>query len=274
MMEFVRFAEAHGLLIESLIEGRWVRTKTADKSRKRNGAYKFLGSVGFVQNHRTMQEVAVWRPEGEAQPIDRGQIREIERKERERQEHRYADARIIAEDMLKRAGWVNHPYLARKGFPTEFVWVLEDELLVPMRDFSRNTLNSLQRITQDGQKRFLPGGKAKGSVLKLGASNARERWLCEGYATGLSLREALRDLRRSYQVVVCFSAGNLTHIAEQVQRPAFVFADNDTSQTGEQAAVATGLPWVMPRDRDTDANDVHQQLGLRALVKLVRGASP
>lgn len=272
-MNFIQFAEAHGLIIDHLTEGRWARVKTTDKRRRRNGAYKFLGNVGFVQNHATMERVAVWRPDGIAgEQIDRARLREIERLARAQQESRWLDARNIAEDMLKRATWgAKHPYLVRKGFPHEPGWVLDGELLVPMRDF-RDTmkLNSIQRIAEDGQKLFLAGGKAKGSVLKLGNERAEERWLVEGYATALSLREALRDLRRSYQVVVCFSAGNLVHVATMVKRPAYVAADHDRSGTGQKAAAETGLPWVMPPDADTDMNDVHQGKGLRALVKLIR----
>lgn len=270
-MSFIQHAASCGLILDHVVaDGRWHRVKTIDKPRKRNGAYLFDGRKGVVRNWATMHDYATYREDGTAQRVSMRDYREALRSARARQEHRYADARIIAEDMLKRAAWVNHPYLARKGFPDEFVWVLEDELLVPMRDFKSNALNSLQRITQNGEKRFLPGGKAKGSVLRLGASNARERWLCEGYATGLSVREALRDLRRSYQVIVAFSAGNLAFIAEQVPRPAFVMADNDSSRTGETTAIATGLPWVMPPDLDTDANDMHERHGLRALVKLLR----
>jgi putative DNA primase/helicase len=88
----------------------------------------------------------------------------------------------------------------------------------------------VQRISADGTKLFLPGGKAKGSVFFIGPLVAHERWLVEGYATGLSVRAALRELHRDAQVVVCFSAGNLAHVGRLVKelRPkAYVFADND-----------------------------------------------
>jgi putative DNA primase/helicase len=97
----------------------------------------------------------------------------------------------------------------------------------------------VQRISADGTKLFLPGGKAKGSVFFIGPLLAQERWLVEGYATGLSVRAALRELHREAQVVVCFSAGNLAHVGRLVKelRPkAFVFADNDKSGAGAKAA--------------------------------------
>jgi phage/plasmid primase-like uncharacterized protein len=49
-------------------------------------------------------------------------------------------------------------------------------------------------------------------VFFIGPIRCSERWLVEGYATGLSVRAALRELHREAQVVVCFSAFNLAHV--------------------------------------------------------------
>jgi putative DNA primase/helicase len=46
--------------------GVWKRYKTEDHPKSKNGAVKFLGTHGFVQNHATMQEVSTWRNEGES----------------------------------------------------------------------------------------------------------------------------------------------------------------------------------------------------------------
>lgn len=271
-MTFHDFAASHGLLIDRVIEGRWVRVKTEDKSTKRNGAYKFLGDIAFIQNHRTMDRVAVWRPEGKSEMVDRKEIRRLMAKNAEAEVKRQSLTKAIATEMLKRAVVSKHAYLAKKGFPEECGFVLQDELLVPMREFSkyREQLNSLQRIKPDGSKLFLSGGKAKGSVFFIGPSAARERWLVEGYATGLTVRLALRELHREAQVIVCFSAHNLAHVGKLVKRPAFVMADNDKGNVGMRAAEETGLPWTMPIDVDEDANDVHQRDGLRAVVRLIR----
>lgn len=273
-MTFLDFASAHGLIIDRLVEGRWARVKTTDKIKKRNGSYKFMGDVGFVQNHATMEKVAVWKPDGRVEQVDRAAMRrmmaESARIERERQQ----DARAKAEDMVKAAKLEPHPYLAAKGFPTEKGLVLEGELLIPMREFTLyRQINSVQRIKADGSKLFLPGGKAKGSVFFIGPMVPRERWLCEGYATGLSTRAALRLLYRDAQIIVCFSAGNLAHIGQLVKNlncPAYVMADNDASGAGAKAAAETGLPWVMSPLGGEDANDLHQRAGLRALANLIR----
>lgn len=274
-MNFLQFAEAHGLIIDRLIEGRWARVKTTDKTKKRNGAYKFLGDVGFVQNHATMEKVAVWKPEGTAQ-VDRQEMRRMAFRSAQIERRRQAEARDIAECMLRDASLETHSYLAAKGFPEERGLVLNGELLIPMREFTLyRQVNSVQRIAADGSKLFLPGGKAKGSVFFIGPMVPRERWLVEGYATGLSVKAALKSMYRDAQVIVCFSAGNLAHIGRLVSElrcPAYVMADNDASEAGAKAAQDSGLPWVMPPEVGTDANDMHQALGIRALANLIRSA--
>ena len=69
-MRFEDFCAAHGLIVGSLIEGRWVRVPTTDHPKKKNGAYKYLGDVGFVQNHATEVESSTWTPDSDA-PTDR-----------------------------------------------------------------------------------------------------------------------------------------------------------------------------------------------------------
>lgn len=233
-----------------------------------------MGDVGFVQNHATMDSVAMWKDGAKAGFVDKAAIRARAAINAAQEKARHVEARQLAEGMVKRALLADHPYLIAKGFPEERGLVLDGELLIPMREFSiYRQWNSLQRILPDGTKLFLSGGKAKGSVFFIGPLLSNERWLCEGYATGLSIRAALRELHRDAQVVVCFSAGNLAHIGRIVKalRPrAFVMADNDESGAGAKAAEDTGLPWGMPAEVGTDANDTHQRHGVRALAKLIR----
>ena len=275
MNDFLSFAESHGLIIPHLEAGRWVRVKTEDKQSKRNGAYKFLGDVGFVQNHATMTEVAVWHSDRKPERVDREEFaRRLSAKraaDRQAEEASRAHARSEAQALIAACASGPHPYLARKGFPTAQALIHPcGDLIIPMREYTDyGTVNSAQRISPEGTKLFLPGGKAKGSVFIIGKGQWRERWLVEGYATGLSVHAALADLRRQAEVIVCFSAGNLKHVAGLVKRPAFVMADHDASGTGQEAAQLTGLPWVMPPHVETDANDLHASYGLRRLVRLI-----
>ena len=274
-MSFLDHAAAHGLIIRELIaDARWHRVPTEDKPKKRNGAYLFDGERGVVKNFATMQDYAAYRDGVRAGQIDKAALRANRAISEAETAAKQVEARAKAESMVKLAALDVHPYLVAKGFPKERGLVLDGELLIPMRDFRLyRQLNSLQRISATGEKLFLAGGKAKGSVFFIGPFMAHERWLVEGYATGLSVLAALHQLHRKAQVVVAFSASNLAHIGRLVKalRPkAYVMADNDKSGAGMQAAIESGLPWVMPNEVGTDANDLHQRDGLRALVKLIR----
>ena len=165
-----------------------------------------------------------------------------------------------------------HPYLVSKGFPEAqgLIIAKENLLLVPMRSLQTGAVQSLQTITADGAKKFLAGGRAKGAVYNLG--RAWTRWYVEGYATGLSVQAALKRMYRQDQVVVCFSAGNLAHVATpSTSSPpqGFVVADHDARGTGEKYARKTGLPYWMPSEFG-DANDFHQAHGIDALANELR----
>ena len=66
------------------------------------------------------------------------------------------------------------------------------------------------------------GMRAKYAVHVIGNSHANELWLVEGFATGLSVAEALRLLRIPAAVVVCFSDGNLVAVANRMRGNRFV----------------------------------------------------
>lgn len=270
MSDFAAFARAHGLLIRDLIDdGRVHRCATEEHPRSKNGAYRFFGDWGWVQAWDVHEEPIIWQAGKECAapvPIPRADIERIKREEVRRRR----DAAILASNIVGRCRVEPHPYLERKGFPNEAGLVDTDgRLVVPMRDMRNyKHIASVQWITDSGEKKFLPGGAAKGSIFTIGVGN--EKWMCEGYATGLSLRAALKHLHRQAQVVVCFSAGNLVHVADHLSGKRYVIADNDQSGTGERAAVSTGLPWAMPADVGQDANDLHQAHGVRALAELMR----
>ena len=85
--------------------------------------------------------------------------------------------------------------------------------------------------------------------------------LCEGYATALSIKAAMKGLKRRYTLHVCFSAGNMKKVAANLPS-GFVVADNDASQTGQKTAEQIGWPTWMPDAVGMDANDTHQRDGL------------
>ena len=266
-MRFEAFAQQHGLILtRAVADGKYHRVRTTDHPAKRNGAYALSSIAGAVRNFATMDAFAIWRPNGDDAQVDRAamlaRLREAEAEERAQ----HAAAAIEARAIVNACQRLRHSYLIRKGFPTVNGLVHGQDLIVPMNASQGASINSVQRIAPDGTKRFLPGGKARGSVFRIGVRGPI--WLVEGYATGLSVMAALEDLRQDARIVVCFSAGNLIHVAEKIRWPAFVFADNDESGVGEQAALATGIPYCISPDWG-DANDLHVAKGLRAVCRVI-----
>lgn len=267
-MQFEAFCRAHGLILDHVEYGRWVRVPTTDHPRSKNGAYKCLGDVGWVQNHAVDMDVSTWRPDGDAPAIDMTRIHAECAKFDQKMQDGWRKAAHRAQAMLASTKAIEHAYLSIKGFGDMPGLVLPDEtLMVPMRHWRTNQLVGAQVIRwlsdeRRYEKKMLPGMRAKGAVLRLGNPNAARFWLVEGFATGLSVEAAVRLLNLRDAVVVCFSAGNLIHVAEQLGSNCVVFADNDASGAGERAAKKTGLPYCMSDDLGEDANDLHKRAGI------------
>ena len=264
-MDFLDFCRSHGIIINDYPPiGVWKRYPTEDHPRKRNGAVKYLQTHGFVQNHAMSTVVSLWKPDPRQQTIDQLPMSEILRRQRDAEKDRAAkqkDAMRKAVQMLNASGFSTHKYLADKGFPDEQGNVLHIEgkpvLLIPMR--AQGNLVGLQQITEDGQKKFLYGQKTNFATFKF--DNKGINVLCEGYATALSVRSAMKQLKRRYTIHVCFSAGNMVKVASTLE-PGIVIADNDKSGTGQAAAAEIGWPtWLSDRESE-DANDYCQRVGL------------
>lgn len=284
-MTFVEFARSCGLLIDHAIaDGRWHRVPTTDKPRKRNGAYVLDQRGGAVRNWATMDEFASWRETGHNAPsVDWARLnREARQAERTRRQRAIHDAqsliqraqRVIPRATVRRRGGMlegiaAHPYLVRKGHPRAAGLVVDGRLLVPMYDYERGALVGAQLIGEDGEKRFVPGTRAKGAIHALGQFG--RTWLVEGYATGLSVRMALDRMYLGGRVWVCFSAGNVAEIAKHGIGDCVIVADNDESGVGQRMAERSGRPYLLP-DEQGDANDLHLRRGIGAVVELLRRA--
>jgi putative DNA primase/helicase len=257
-MRFEDFARVHGLILSGLQLDRWIPTPTEDHPRSSNGRYKFLGNVGWVQNWATMEKPATWFAEGWT--IDSPQVKKSIEESRIRQAE-------SADRASKKAGWIlhqtelkSHPYLVSKGFPEELgnVWVKDGKeiLVIPMR--MDNRLVGVQLINEEGSKKFLHGQTTKGASFCMNAKGIPI--FCEGYATGLSVRECMKASNIKYAIYVCFSASNMKHIARTVS-DGIVIADNDPNNIGEKTARETGKPYWISDTVGEDFNDYHKRLG-------------
>lgn len=94
-----------------------------------------------------------------------------------------------------------HRYLARKGVRAHGLRIYKGTLVVPAVD--DKGISTLQFISAEGEKRFLKGGEKAGAWFTI--SGTRETvGVCEGYATGASVHEAM-----GWETAVVFDSGNL-----------------------------------------------------------------
>ena len=261
-MDFYRFAENHGLIIKDLVMDRWVRVPTTDHPHKKNGSYIYHGSHGTVQNWALHEKSITWW-DSNAKYDPQVQLRAKKAVE---------DQAMRQQKAAKKAAWIlhnavksTHPYLVKKGFSDEKGYVWDGKLVIPMR--IDGNLVGCQMIDQDGNKKFLYGQKTKGASACF--DNKGSIILCEGYATGLSIRRALKRSMTRYCIHVCFSAGNLIEVAKQFPSCVIV-ADN--YPVGVRSAKKTGRPyWVSPNLKE-DFNDYELRVNGKAaddLLKLI-----
>jgi putative DNA primase/helicase len=264
-MDFIQFARSHGIIIHELPPvGVWKRYRTEDHPKKKNGSVKYMGTHGFVQNHALSTVTALWKPDSiNGQQPDMKAIIISQAKAEQARKRLATQAVSKAVAMLNESGYATHPYLERKGFPDETGNVLMIEgkpvLLIPMR--VGKSLVGIQQIWPEGDKRFLYGQRTAGATFSF--DNKGINIVCEGYATALSVRAAMKQMKRRYTIHVCFSASNMVKVAAGLE-PGLVIADNDKSGTGQQAAAEIGWPvWMSDREGE-DANDAMKRLGLFA----------
>jgi P4 family phage/plasmid primase-like protien len=188
-----------------------------------------------------------------------------------------ADAADIAARILSVTTELDavHSYVVRKGIVAHGARQSADGAIVLPVHSPDGTLQTLQFIRPNGEKRFLPKGKLTTGRLFLGTpSDGVPMTLVEGWATGCSAHEATGEV-----VVVCFSGANMAHVAADLRRqypasPLTAAGDLDAHGKGHdyaQAAARAGAPAtvLLPTFADGrdhgDFNDLAQAEGLDAV---------
>lgn len=270
-------------------EGAWVRTDTfSGRNGKGDGSVKIGADVVFAKNFQT-GETAHVRVGDPARPVDKRKATEQIERDRRQREERQERAAKTAEVLARKSRPGMHPYLSRKGFSAERAPVLsaadveaiggrylvagEKAIVLPARIGDR--IVSAQIIWEDGTKKFLAGGRMDGASFRV--SPGRETWVCEGFATALSLRGALRAMNRQDGVLVGFSAYGVGVVAKALQGRVWIATDNDKPMpqfgglgTGEHWAREAGKPYAMPPELGTDINDMHRSEGVYAVIALLK----
>lgn len=270
--------------------GKWLLTDTLS-GRKGKGDGRVIVNDHCVTawNWKTSEKATVSLRDGFSAKEKRAISADIQKAHRKAAQNAVR-AVTIAETLLASATLGQHTYLIGKGFAEEHVLVVSErkvreiggDYLVPSGASSAiiiparrdGEITSAQLIWEDGTKKFLYGGEIGGASHRI--ATGADTWLCEGFATGLSIRAALRGLKMRPTVLCCFSASNIVAVARQCQRRVFIAADNDkplpqfgAAGTGEHFAKAAGLPYGMPPRVGTDFNDMHQRSGVFAVQRVL-----
>ena len=220
----------------------------------------------------------------ERRRLDEDINRLLERERRNQEDWQAATARRMREqwEALPPAP-ADHPYLVQKNVQPHGIRALGGSLVVPLYD-SAGQLWSWQTITPEGEKRFYKGGRTKGLFFAFGELEAADTILvCEGWATGATLREAT-----GLPVVAAMNAGNLMPVAQALRQKCprhrlVVCADDDWKTAGnpgiakaEQAARSVGAAVVVPLwsgkqrgEKDTDFNDLSRTEGRAAVRRII-----
>lgn len=157
-------------------------------------------------------------------------------------------------------------------------------LVVPTRELN-GYLWGYQIIYNDGKKRFCRGQRMTRLCHIIKGQADKPVYVCEGYATGASVR-----LATGGEVVVVFNCHNMKALAVEIAnkyhgREVVLCADNDQFKTDagikaakEASRLSHNLPIAMPEfsendlaDKPTDYNDYHRLYGLDALAADIEG---
>lgn len=104
-----------------------------------------------------------------------------------------------------------HSYLIRKNIPALDGRQIGNNLVVPIYEETGSIVN-LQYISPEGRKWFEKGAPKKGCYGKVGKSVTDDAYLCEGYATAVSLH-----LHTNQTVFWGIDAGNLVPAAQKLK---------------------------------------------------------
>ena len=160
----------------------------------------------------------------------RQRIEQATRQREDEQRKRQLKAANVAQRWWRdaRRADPDHPYLIAKCVRPHGLRQRGDELLIPL--YSSGVLVNLQRITTNGNKRFLFGGRIKGAYSPLGRiTPGKPLCICEGWATGATLHES------GYTVACAMNAGNLKPVAlalrAEYHTAEIIIAGDDDRQT-------------------------------------------
>ncbi len=274
----------------------WLRSFHTD-----NAGTFIVGRFGSYKSGESLKVDIDWKPlaDSELQRLKQEREAALARAQEARAQEALVAAMNAAELWAKASTIGQSKYLERKQVQPESCKFLNDgSIVVPLirYDWPKDkALRGAQRIRPNGAKLYSKGFDKPGCCVRLGASPA-EAWLmiiCEGYATGLSIRMAINQ---TTPVFVALDSGNLQYVVPLLRKlyPAtriLIAADDDWKtrdpknggpmNVGRDSAMkiakkTQACDIIFPifqigkrEDKDTDFNDLHIRSGLAEVKKQI-----
>lgn len=278
LLQFSEYMASFNIAVEGCIfdDGELHRFHVkGDTEGTKNGWYVLHHSeitVGIFGSWKTgLKEVWTDRKLSSLNKVDRAKYqRKINQAKKSKQaaiDALHEKTALQADDILQSSlpADPKHPYLLRKNIKPYGLPQSDSYLLVPLRDHMGKVW-SIQRISEDGSKRFLTGGKIKGCFYLFGELSAGVVFVCEGLATGATIHQ-----ETARPVVCAMTAGNLINVCRDLSDPSYqviLCADNDhgneiniglTKAREAAAEIGAGITWPESCGQSckcTDFNDI------------------
>lgn len=228
-------------------------------------------------NEMTQEEKAAHRRHMEKA----AKLREAERQKRENR----ASKKAREEWEAGRPAEV-HPYLDQKKISGTGAKIdAAGRLIIPIKDV-RGEIRSLQRISDDGCKRFLPDGAISKHFATIGSNKKGVAYVVEGFATGATIHAATGQ-----PVIVAFNAGNLEPVIAEIRRKSpkreiAIVGDDDRfteanpgRTKAEAAARKHNCKTIFPKfktieGKPTDFNDLAVREGIEEVRRQLKSTAP
>ncbi|MGH8772123.1 MAG: AAA family ATPase, partial [Burkholderiales bacterium] len=287
----------------------WLEWSESDESynerqaRKKWNSFEANGKVGIGTVIYEAQRHG-WKTNGhdKLKPSSEKELAERERRSRkaeakEAAKHARAAAKGAAIWNAATPANDDHTYLKRKGNEAHGLRIYRGDLkiagmrcdgaLIVTLCNAGGELKTLQFISPDGDKKYLPDGEKSGCYYLIGGEPGSELCIAEGFATAATIFEAT-----GISVAAAMDVGNLKAVALALREKypnaqLILCADDDVDRTGNpgltrsrEAAVAVNGLLAVPDCRRVrpqgakDFNDVVQVFGAEAVRSAIANAKP
>ena len=268
--KFENFLESHGFETKDALDINPEKPQraytTINGKRALSGYYAFYDNygtpVGFAADYRTGQTHNFKATGVKKSKVNTEALARFKQEAQEDQQRKWSKVADKATMIWEAASPCDsHPYLLSKDVASHSLRTHNGKLIIPIMD-ETGKLWSLQMIDEQGDKRFLPGGRTGGCFYIIGTNlikDARQIGMAEGYATCMTI-----FTNKKIPMVVCFNAGNLKSVAQKLAdalpgKEFTIYADNDTNEVGVtkaiEAAQVSQAEVVMPEEEGMDFND-------------------